>query len=962
MPNALKQIFLIGFFFIQHLFGQNPYYHTINKTNGLPHNFVYDIYQDKNKMMWMATNEGLCSYDGYQFTTFYNEQQSSKSGSNIIEDRFGRVWYCNFDGNIYYVAKGKLNVLEIKNPIGFHKFNIINNFLIYLQKNELVFLDLKSLLRVAVVPFDTNKIIGIQKIKNTLYIVGKSIFEIQSPTSIKKYHCGDKFNKTFNGGLITYSSNQLIFISKYSNDYCLFHKGKFEYRKYDNSLNFLQNASADNSHNWLASTKGLLRVNFSKSYLKTEKFFEEFNVSSIYKDKDNGYWVTTLGDGVLYIPNFKNILYPTLGSPTVLEDVNDILYYGTNNDKLVKIGQLENLNSHQIIYNGQSNHSVVNLTYAAANNQFLYTSNTFKAIDVKGKIQKEDIFAVKQLEPIDKNFFAYASSGNFGLIKLNNYPSVWDDIHQKHKKLNVLEMNFSSFISGIRGKSVAFDSISKTIYFATNIGLFEFQNDILKEIKVEKKSLYLLKIHHFKGIVYGLTTNNDLIAVNPKTKQVKTIYNSQLEGDVLQKTKLINTTLYLTTSSKCLAYNLVQKSFKNIFNINPDVEINDVLLKDNTLILATSKGIISLDNSAFPKEKKSKFLLQGILVNNKTIQPKLLSDLAYSENNIEIQFSVIAYPQNANEPIFYAINQEKWQKISGNNRSLLLNSLSPGQYTIAFKTDLNDANPVEISFRIKKPIWEKWWFIVIIISMIIFGIGLFYRRRIQTIQSRNIIALEKASLENNLTQSKIKAIKSQMNPHFFYNALNTLQSYILSNDKKQALEYLSKFSGLTRTILEMTEKDTITIGEEINTLRLYLEIEKARFENDFEFEITINPEIDKEQTKIPSMLLQPFVENAVKHGLLHKKDNKKVIIRFEMIADCLEITIDDNGIGRKKSAELNQIKNKNHQSFATAAIQNRIDLLNRNNPRKIAVTYEDKIGENAQPKGTLVKITIPKND
>ena len=110
------------------------------------------------------------------------------------------------------------------------------------------------------------------------------------------------------------------------------------------------------------------------------------------------------------------------------------------------------------------------------------------------------------------------------------------------------------------------------------------------------------------------------------------------------------------------------------------------------------------------------------------------------------------------------------------------------------------------------------------------------------------------------------------------------------------------------------------------------------------------------------MLLQPFVENAVKHGLLHKKDNKKVIIRFEMIADCLEITIDDNGIGRKKSAELNQIKNKNHQSFATAAIQNRIDLLNRNNPRKIAVTYEDKIGENAQPKGTLVKITIPKND
>ena len=163
MSNQLKYILFVFLFFIQNLFGQNPYYHTINKTNGLPSNTVYDIYQDKNEMIWLATNDGICSYDGFQFKSYYNDEQTSKAGSNIVEDSFGRIWYCNFDGNIYYVEKGKLHILDVKKPIGYHKFNIIGNQLIYLEKNELVFLDLKTLKKTNVLPFDTNAVLGIQK-------------------------------------------------------------------------------------------------------------------------------------------------------------------------------------------------------------------------------------------------------------------------------------------------------------------------------------------------------------------------------------------------------------------------------------------------------------------------------------------------------------------------------------------------------------------------------------------------------------------------------------------------------------------------------------------------------------------------------------------------------------------------------------------------------------------------------
>jgi LytS/YehU family sensor histidine kinase len=140
---------------------------------------------------------------------------------------------------------------------------------------------------------------------------------------------------------------------------------------------------------------------------------------------------------------------------------------------------------------------------------------------------------------------------------------------------------------------------------------------------------------------------------------------------------------------------------------------------------------------------------------------------------------------------------------------------------------------------------------------------------------------------------------------------------------------------------------------------LYLEIEKARFDEDFEYEIIIDNALDLELIKIPSMLLQPYVENAVKHGLLHKKGTKFLKIIFQKKQSVLYIEINDNGIGRQKSSELNAIKNKNHNSFATEAMQNRIALLNKNKTNKITLNYTDKFNQNQQSMGTNVVIEIP---
>jgi LytS/YehU family sensor histidine kinase len=214
---------------------------------------------------------------------------------------------------------------------------------------------------------------------------------------------------------------------------------------------------------------------------------------------------------------------------------------------------------------------------------------------------------------------------------------------------------------------------------------------------------------------------------------------------------------------------------------------------------------------------------------------------------------------------------------------------------------------------------------------------------------------EKLMLESDLNKSLLSSIKSQMNPHFIFNALNTIQAYIFINDKQNATCYLSKFSKLTRAILEMSDKDEVFLSEELSALRLYLDLEKIRFQDDFQYEINTHS-LNIDSIKIPSMLIQPYVENAVKHGLLHATGEKKVSITIQQIEKQLFVEIDDNGIGRKRAEELRIQRDKFHEGFSTQANEKRLRLLSHNT--QVVVKYIDKIDVNGQATGTTVQLMI----
>lgn len=950
--NQLNKIILVLILlFIQKLIGQNPYYNTIDKSQGLLTNSVYDIFQDKDNYMWFATDKGLCQFNGYTFRYYNKEDMSSRAGTCIKQDSFGRIWYENFDGYLYYVENNQLKKLNQNKSIGYFKYGIIQNQLYIINKSTVDVYDLKTLSLIKKIELNTedNKYIFFSD--KTIYVFANQLIVIKNDSIQQKINLPKYFSENFNSILVEKTKDGLLIGSKFSNYCYLFSNNQFFRKELHLENTIVQNLSWCNNKNWLCTTTGIIEMNFE---LGTKReFFKGTNISYIYKTKNNNYWISTLTEGLFYIEDFDSQLISSTESLTSLCFKKELLVVGTKNDKILVLEK----NQFKTIFTGKDNHQLGQVFHDKLSNQLYFTSSKFGVLNSELKLTKEFPIAVKSVCAVDHKYIAFAASSSCGLIKTNtNSSSNWDFVYNTFIELK--NYNYNNIIINAKGKSTAFDSINKTIYFATNNGLFYIgQKGLLSELKYKNTSLNITKLSYEKGKIYAC--NGDLNLFQIENNRISEInFPAIIQQENVEKTILKDRLLFIITNKYIFEYDLSTKKLKQIIHINSNIEVNDILLKNNSYYISTNRGLIIRKQEVYNRSNAT-FVIEHITVNNQVIEKLKLNDLTYNENNIHITYRFLSPTPFEEHELFYRINESQWQKADILNPELVLNSLNHGSYTIEFVLNSDFKNTTKIHFKINRPFWLQLPSFFGASLTIIALLYWLYRINIKKINKRNQLILDKINLEKNVNQSKLKAIKSQMNPHFFYNALNTLQSYILSNEKKEAIDYLSKFSNLTRTILEMTEKDWISISDEIKTLTLYLDIEKARFDNDLNYSIIVDPNLDIDSSKIPSMLIQPYVENAIKHGLLHKKESKILNIGFDKIDDTLTIKIDDNGIGRQKSNALNQIKNKNHQSFATNALQSRIDLLNQYNKKNITIEIIDKYTITNLPSGTTVLIKIP---
>jgi len=397
--------------------------------------------------------------------------------------------------------------------------------------------------------------------------------------------------------------------------------------------------------------------------------------------------------------------------------------------------------------------------------------------------------------------------------------------------------------------------------------------------------------------------------------------------------------------------------------------VYDIAEIKNEAFLTTVDGIYKIQlNNNNHISKPLNYL--ALVIANQTDTLPLRSGFIANETTRTIDFTAEALWYTSPQTVHFeyrllGASNDKWQTAQPTQRNFSFTGLEPGKYefqAVAINSIGTRADaPIIYSFYIKKPWWQQWWLYLIILAVVIDIIYLAVQERIDTIKKRNDLLVETIQLQSEVRNSMLTAIKSQMNPHFIFNALNTIQSFIYSNDKSKANSYLGKFSNLIRIVLDSSNKKTISLTEEVETLQLYVDLEVMRFENTLQASIHVDPSLDTDGIFIPPMLIQPFVENAIKHGLLHKINNRKLSISFKPSANkqALEIEIDDNGIGRERSAFLNAQKNDEHNSFAIKANQTRIDLLNQLSTNKIVLKIIDKKDADNIAKGTTVKLFIP---
>ena len=346
----------------------------------------------------------------------------------------------------------------------------------------------------------------------------------------------------------------------------------------------------------------------------------------------------------------------------------------------------------------------------------------------------------------------------------------------------------------------------------------------------------------------------------------------------------------------------------------------------------------------------------------------LKSGLELPHNQNHLGFDFIAIDHNNPEKVAYQWKLEGWEDDwtpVTNKTDATYSNLPPGSYTFKVRARNGDGvwneQPLTVeTFTILPPFWETWWFIVAAIASGVILMLIIFTLRINQVKRKARQERERLEMEKGLLELEQKALRLQMNPHFIFNALNSIQGMIVLKDTKTARYFLAKFSRLMRQVLENSREALIPLSEEIQTLENYLSLEQFSRGESFDFQIHVDEKIDPDEFMIPPMLLQPFVENAIIHGVAHLSGQKGMIsIKFRLEGAQIICTIHDNGIGREKAAKINSQQRHNHKSTALLVTQERLDILNPSAGKSIAI--RDLAAADGSPAGTEVEVRVPQN-
>lgn len=880
-------------------------FHHFDEKNGLSSNNVTAICRDRQGYLWVGTDYGLNRYDGYTFTPYLpNNQLLHKTISNekinsLAEDSAGFLWIATAEGLFRYNP----HTLTFQRWLNAGlKDNSLPNSLvlnILAEANDKLWLCCD------------NRDLCYMDTKNFTFtsFAWKAFVEQTVPEfAAKSYKSIQALKRKSENELWLYT-NVGLFSFNTGNQHFTYHKkginADLDLENYSklpeiNAPIQIKFEEKDGSF-WLGGITGLWH------YAPQNQYFDFIDIATAQKQAFRRY---ELSESDLYITAFYK---------------KNALKINSRQDWTIPKQFLKSIKN-KVYFIDICEDSEGNL-WLATNEQWLFVwhknTNTWSQPDIKDNYKPA---ATTALLADKKGKIVWIGTEDYGLFR-------YDEITKQFKLFRHEEDDPLHSLAGYSVYDIEKDG-NGSIWVATSPGglsRFEAKTQTFTNLSTQEglpSNLVTSLISDKSGNIWG-STNRGLFFIEKDSLQVRTFNQKNgllgdfTEGGVL---KYINEKIIVNTTNE------VQFFYP------------DSLLKDNL-----SPKIIVNSFKIFDKN----------IYDTLNINDLEKINLTWKENFFSCDFSSVNFNlSNKNEYAYRLVGFDKKWHFSSKQHSAAYTNVPPGDYLLEIKSGREGLFlPVgyRLAIHIEAPFWQKLWFKTLVFSFLLGLLYALYRYRIAQIRKEEQL---KSEFNDRLAKVEMTALRAQMNPHFVFNCLNSINRFILVNQPDEASAYLTKFSRLIRLILDNSRSENVALDKELDALRLYIEMEALRFNNRFTYTITVDADVALEHIEVPPMLLQPYVENAIWHGLMHLETTGKLTIHVFNKGNNLGVVIEDNGIGRAKAAELKSksaTEQKSHGLKITAA---RIDIINQlyNTHNEVFIT--DLLNEQGKACGTRVELLL----
>ncbi|PZF74807.1 sensor histidine kinase [Taibaiella soli] len=998
LDRLLYLLLFLFFFTVQQGGAQSYPMRNYTAADGLPSNTIYYVFKDSRGILWFGSDKGIARYNGVRFEKFSTaDGLPDNEIFGFCEDKYHRLWMSTFNGSLCYYKDGIIhtaaNTPFLKLPVNYAMISSIYNeydgtvTICFSGSNYFLNINNERITTLNITPFkrDTRRLKQIVKLAPAKYHVYYDSTGVIWDTAGKT---ATTPMTDFWAGFISNGQRYLISGNEiYHNDSPICHIPRHDSLKVFSVLE-------DNAFNrvMMGTSRGLF------VFPGDTILFRNSEVSSITKDTVGNYWITTTNAGIFCMAagdrHFGIFNNPEKGRVRYAHVVNHQLYFTTENgniytlihdtvrklhdafqykDEFIKnhpsfdIYNIDFMPEQRISMTGTRRRAIENraVPYVSYLDDSLHFYH-FTSWDniVFDQLQTGKAHVARALP-----FTFSGSYKNIAVTKDAIYIKAYMDILYIPKtSMETQNCQQVRLLKAEQGKHDRLFGWAKDaagdVWFSTVDSLYKLDKDKMI-VQPQFGAIGLRKFTFLNGFIIGYKHNNTLLIahLNQQKKLITdtTINPNSILDDFYQ---IDGTHIVISSSDKYYMVALTQPGQKSGFSIQT---VASRFLPPQAEYICADSGVCYFFKNGTITRFDSKRLFNPLIkpvVYFISLQTKQ-HFYAANQNAISIPYSETGDVQVSYMPLSYSggdlqcqysISQDssnEWHVIDESNIHLYLSHY--GTYNIRIRAKaLSDVYSDIATFQltILKPFWATWWFILTVIVAavaLIWWITLSFARNLLRKKQRAYDA------EMKYQRMEFKALNALMNPHFIFNTLNNIQN-LFKNQQNKADEYFVTFSRLIRQNMQNVTKDTISLEQELNLVVNYLKLEKLRFDEFVNYIVDVDPDLDLDNVFIPPLLIQPLVENAIRHGLLPKQSTSNLVtVKVHEKDKSLFIEIEDNGVGLSNNTSH---IDPQHESLGLSNLKKRIEHMNRTHNYTITFTLTEQTDKNGKVKGTLALVEI----